>query len=151
MALEIEYKFLVDKMEWEKLEKPEPSLIIQSYLINSEQMTVRIRIKGDKGYLTIKGKTVGVTREEFEYEIPIENAENIINRFSKKTIKKYRYAIPVDGHVWEVDVFENKLKGLILAEIELQSEDETFTRPKWITEDVSLDPNYYNAILIEKC
>ena len=77
MALEIEYKFLVDKMEWEKLEKPEPSLIIQSYLINSEQMTVRIRIKGDKGYLTIKGKTVGVTREEFEYEIPIENAENI--------------------------------------------------------------------------
>jgi CYTH domain-containing protein len=88
MALEIEYKFLVDKMEWEKLEKPEPSLIIQSYLINSEQMTVRIRIKADKGYLTIKGKTVGVTREEFEYEIPIKNAENIISRFSKKTIKK---------------------------------------------------------------
>ena len=74
-------------MEWEKLEKPEPSLIIQSYLINSEQMTVRIRIKADKGYLTIKGKTVGVTREEFEYEIPIKNAENIISRFSKKTIK----------------------------------------------------------------
>ena len=150
MALEIEYKYLVDELKWEQLEKPEPSLIVQSYLVNSKQLTIRIRIKGEKGYLTIKGATTKVTREEFEYEIPIDDARDLIDKFSGKTIKKYRYEIPVDGHTWEVDVFENKLKGLILAEIELQAESEIYTKPEWITKNVSLDPNYYNAVLIEK-
>jgi CYTH domain-containing protein len=150
MAKEIEYKFLVDKEKWNKVQKPDPSLIVQSYLHTSEDITTRVRIKGNNGYLTIKGKTEGVTRTEFEYDIPVAEAEEMINSFSLKCIRKKRYEIIYKEHTWEVDVFEGNLKGLILAEIELQSEDAFFEKPDWVTEDVSLDPNYYNAVLFEK-
>ena len=148
---EIEYKYLVDAEKWEQLKKPEPSLIVQGYLHKSKEITIRVRIKGDKGYLTIKGQTVGVTRTEFEYEIPVNDAEEMIAQFTDKHICKYRYEIPFGDHLWEVDEFHGKLKGLTLAEIELASEDEAYEKPDWITEDVSTDPNYYNAVLIEKC
>lgn len=151
MATEIEYKFLVEKDKWNTLEKPEPSLIVQAYIHNSKELTVRVRIMGNQGFLTIKGATVGVSRTEFEYEIPVEEAEEMISQFSEKHIRKLRYEFPFGKHTWEVDVFEGKLEGLILAEIELESENEVFEKPDWIGEDVSFDSEYYNAVLIERC
>lgn len=147
---EIEYKFLVDSEKWSVINKPEGQLIVQGFIYNSKECVVRIRIKGDKGFLTIKGETVGITRKEFEYEIPLKDAEEIISSFTKKYIRKVRYEIPQGKHTWEVDVFEGLLEGLILAELEVESEDEQFELPEWVTENVSHDPNYYNAVLIEK-
>lgn len=148
---EIEYKYLVDKEKWDALVKPKGELIVQSFLHNSKECVVRIRIKGAKGFLTIKGETKGITRKEFEYEIPLDEAEEIISNFTRKHIRKIRYEISVGKRTWEVDVFEGALKGLIIAELEVASESETFELPDWVTEDVSHDANYYNAVLIDKC
>lgn len=147
---EIEYKFLVDRELWERVEKPVPQLIVQGYISKSEESTVRVRIKGDKGFLTIKGKTVGIQRTEFEYEIPVSDAEEMIQLFTEKHIRKYRYEIVVHGKTWEVDEFHGNLEGLILAELEVTSEEEFFEKPHWVTEDVSTDPNYFNAVLIDR-
>ena len=149
--MEIERKFLVDKVEWEKVEKPNPKKIVQAYILNSPEKTVRARIKGSKGFLTIKGATVGISRNEFEYEIPVEEVEEMIRLFAEKTISKDRYEITVGNHLWEVDEFHGNLEGLVLAEIELSDENEAFEQPIWATEDVSTDVNYYNSKLIEKC
>jgi adenylate cyclase len=148
---EIERKFLVDATKWALITKPEPKRIAQGYLLSDINKTVRVRTKGKKGYLTIKGKTVGISRTEFEYEIPLEEAEQLLKDFTTKALIKDRYEITVDRHLWEVDVFYGKLEGMILAEIELRSEDEQFTIPDWATLEVSEDPAYYNANLIEKC
>lgn len=148
---EIEYKFLVDHAEWSQVTKPKGELIVQGFLHKSESCVVRIRIKGEKGYLTIKGATQGITRREFEYEIPLSDAEEIISSLVDKHIRKIRYEIPFDNRIWEVDEFEGPLEGLILAELEVKSENETFEKPSWATTDVSRDPNYYNAVLIDKC
>ena len=147
---EIEHKYLVDPILWAKIEKPKPELIVQGFISKSVESTVRIRIKGIRGFLTIKGKTTGITRSEFEYEIPVQDAEDMLAQFTDKQIRKYRYEIPVGKHAWEVDVFEGKLNGLILAELEVESEDEVFELPEWVTEDVSRDPKYYNAVLIDR-
>jgi CYTH domain-containing protein len=149
--MEIERKFLVDKLEWEKVTKPVPKKIVQAYILNSPEKTVRVRIKGFKGYLTIKGATNGISRSEFEYEIPLAEAQEMIDLFAVKTIEKMRYEIQVGNHLWEIDEFHGKLEGLLIAEIELTSEDETFMKPDWATEDVSNDINYFNAKLIERC
>ena len=149
--MEIERKFLVDKSEWAKVEKPAPKKIVQAYILNSPEKTVRARIKGSKGFLTIKGATVGISRNEFEYEIPVEEAEEMIRLFAEKIISKDRYEIKVGNHLWEIDEFHGNLEGLILAEIELSDENEAFEQPIWATEDVSTDVNYYNSKLIEKC
>lgn len=151
MAEEIEYKFLVDRVKWDKATKPTPERIVQGFLHNTEDLVIRIRIKGDKGFLTLKGKTEGISRKEFEYEIPVTDAEEIMHSFTDKYITKQRYAIEFKGHNWEVDVFEGKLNGLVLAELEVNSESQEFERPEWVTEDVSRDPQYYNAVLINKC
>lgn len=148
---EIEYKFLVDRTIWENAPKPAPELIVQGYISKSKESTVRVRIKGERGYLTIKGKTTGIQRTEFEYEIPLSDAEAMIELFTEKHIRKHRYEVIVDGKTWEVDEFHGNLEGLILAELEVESEDETFTKPNWVTQDVSTDPNYYNAVLIDRC
>lgn len=148
---EIERKFLVDFDSWHSCEKPTPEFIVQGYIFNSLEKTLRIRIKNSKGYLTLKGKTEGITRNEFEYEIPLNDAEDILHLFTEKALSKNRYSIFHEGHTWEVDVFHGKLEGLILAEIELNSEEEYFVKPKWIAKEVSEDPNYYNAKLIERC
>lgn len=148
---EIEYKYLVDAKKWEAINKPEGELIVQGFIHNSKECVVRIRIKGTKGFLTIKGETIGITRKEFEYEIPLKDAEEIIANFTQKHIRKVRYEIPLGKHTWEVDVFEGPLNGLILAELEVSSENEKFEFPEWVTENVSHDPNYYNAVLIDKC
>jgi CYTH domain-containing protein len=148
---EIERKFLVDFDSWKNIEKPVPELIVQGYIFNSLEKTLRIRIKNGKGYLTLKGKTKGISRSEFEFEIPLKEAESILEIFTEKAIVKDRYTIIYEGHTWEVDVFHGKLDGLILAEIELKAEDEKFTKPRWVTTEVSENPNYFNAKLIDRC
>lgn len=149
--MEIERKFLVDKLEWDKVSKPHPKRIVQAYILNSPAKTVRVRIKGSKGYLTIKGATIGISRSEFEYEIPLAEAQEMIDLFAEKTIEKMRYEIQIGKHLWEIDEFQGKLDGLLIAEIELKSEDEAFEKPNWTLEDVSTDINYFNAKLIERC
>ena len=146
---EIEYKFLVKEEKWNALEKPEPSLIVQGFLAKSKDITIRIRIKKEKAFLTIKGKTVGITRTEFEYEIPVTDAEQMLIEFTDKQIRKKRYIIPFKGHSWEVDVFEGHLSGLIIAELEVNSETEEFEQPDWVAKNVSEDERYYNAVLID--
>ena len=148
---EIEYKYLVNKSAWALVEKSEPELIVQGFLTKSKECVVRIRIKGTKGFLTIKGQTVGITRQEFEYEIPVKDAESMLESLIDKHIRKYRYEIDVAGKTWEIDEFQGPLKGLILAELEVNSVNEKFELPNWVTTDVSTDPNYYNAVLIDKC
>ena len=148
---ELEYKYLVDKVKWNAVAKPAGELIVQGFLHNTKECVVRIRIKGSKGFLTIKGETKGITRKEFEYEIPVNEAKEIVDSFISKSIRKVRYEIPFGTHTWEVDVFEGTLDGLIIAELEVSSESEKFETPDWVTEDVSHDPSYYNAVLIEKC
>ena len=147
---EIEYKFLVDQEIWAKVEKPVPTLIVQGYISKSVDSTVRVRIKGDSGFLTIKGKTEGIRRSEFEYEIPVGDAEAMIDLFTEKHIRKFRYEVIVGGKTWEIDEFHGPLDGLILAELEVESEDEKFEKPIWATEDVSRDPSYFNAVLIDR-
>ncbi len=151
MMKEIEHKYLVDRAKWDELNKPEPQTIIQGFLSRSEELVVRVRVKGKTGYLTIKGKSEGLARSEFEYIIPVEEAKAMLSEFSDKLIIKKRYEIDVNGKIWEVDVFEGALEGLILAELEVENEDEKFTLPDWVTVDVSTDPNYFNAVLIDKC
>ena len=148
---EIERKFTVDIEKWNKIEKPEPTQIAQSYLSTNPECTVRVRIKGKKGFLTIKGKTIGISRSEFEYEIPLEEAQQMISTLAEKTLSKLRYEVQIDNHLWEVDLFQGKLDGLIIAEIELNNENEHFTKPDWALEDVSDNIEYYNSRLIEKC
>lgn len=148
--MEIERKFLIDPARWQQLEKPEPSRIVQGYLSDSENCTVRLRIKGKNGYFTVKGKTQGISRQEYEYQIPLADAEQMIGEFCDKKIDKDRYEIPFGAHTWEVDVFHGKLAPLVVAEIELSAEDETFEKPDWVTEEVSHDPAYYNSKLIER-
>jgi adenylate cyclase len=149
--MEIERKFLVNEELWNRTEKPEPKLIIQAYLHRSSEKTIRVRVKGDRGFLTIKGPTRGISREEFEYEIPLEEATQLIEQFADKVLSKKRYEIPAGEHIWEVDVFLDNLEGLIVAEIELNEEEEMFIKPEWVAEEVSHDPQYQNSRLIDRC
>lgn len=149
--MEIERKFLVDHNLWDRVEKPTPQLIVQAYLAKSPEKTIRVRTKGDKGFLTIKGPTQGISRDEYEYEIPIQEATELIEKFADKVISKKRYEFPMGGYTWEVDVFLDKLEGLIVAEIELESEDDIFLKPEWIAEEVSHDPQYQNSNLVDRC
>ncbi len=149
--MEIERKFLIHRQLWDAVIKPSPKKIVQAYLVSTAEKTIRIRIKGDQGFITIKGPTKGISRSEFEYEIPLIDAEALISQFAEKVINKERYEIYFDEKLWEIDVFHGKLEGLILAEIELESEDETFSVPEWIGKEVSHDVEYYNARLVEKC
>ncbi len=145
MAVEIERKYLVKGEEWKKLAKPVP--YVQGYLLADERRTIRVRIAGNSGYLTIKGKSGGMSREEFEYSIPVEDANELLKLSIAPVIEKKRSRIGWEGKVWEVDEFEGKNKGLILAEIELKSEDEIFAIPPWIGKEVTGNIRYYNSYL----
>ena len=147
---EIERKFLVDHSAWVKQIKAKSFNITQAYLYNSKDQTIRLRLKDAKAYLTIKGPTSGLTRKEYEYEIPYQEAEEMIMDLKLKVLKKRRYLIDFSNKMWEVDVFEGNLKGLIIAEIELEFEQEAFEKPAWIGKEVSYDPSYYNANLINR-
>lgn len=146
MSQEIERKFLV-RLGW----KPdtEGSRIAQGYLCSVPDRTVRVRVRGGKGYLTVKGKNDGIRRAEFEYEIPLADAEAMLALCEQPLIEKTRYLVPQGELCWEVDVFAGANEGLTVAEIELPSEDTPFTRPDWLGEEVSGDPRYYNSSLIQ--
>ena len=147
MAIEIERKFLVDKNKWQLLQKPEGKGYRQGYVSSDAATTVRVRIGGQKGFIAIKGSNTGITRTEFEYEIPAEDAEQLLSRFCSNVVSKTRYKIWFQHKLWEVDQFHGENDGLIVAEIELANEGEPFERPDWVTEEVSEDPRYYNANL----
>lgn len=148
--LEIERKFLVDAQAWEIQPKGIPAIISQSYLLNTIEKTIRLRIKDKDAYVTIKGPTKGITRAEFEYKIPIADAQIMIDTFNLKVLTKKRFEVRMNKTLWEIDVFEGALSGLILAEVELQSEDETFEKPPWLGQEVSHLAAYYNANLIDR-
>ena len=145
MAIEIERKYLVKGTEWRGL--VEPIQYVQGYLLVDEQRTVRVRITGNSGFLTIKGKSLGMGRKEFEYQIPLEDARELLQLRITSLIEKKRSSIEWEGKFWEVDEFEGKNRGLILAEIELKSENEIFAIPPWIGEEVTDDIRYYNSYL----
>ena len=145
---EIERKFLViDQSFFQNFRFDE---IQQSYLFNEASKSLRIRIKNNDAFLTIKGNQVGMTRDEFEYQIPKEDALEIIGRFNLKVLTKKRYYLNLDNLTWEIDVFEGKLKGLIIAEIELPSEEVKINKPNWIGEEVTSESRYLNAELFKK-
>lgn len=146
--MEIERKFLVNLERWKQVDKPKGKEIIQAYLTNEIEKSIRIRVKGDQAFITVKGKQEGISRHEFEYEIPVSDAKEMIHLFADSTIEKLRYEIPTNQHVWEVDVFKGKLTGLVLAEIELTNENDLFDIPEWVGQEVSTNPNYLNANLI---
>jgi adenylate cyclase len=146
--VEIERKFLVisDAFKSDVLRQ---NHIAQGYLSSVPERAVRVRIKGEKGYLTIKGKTneSGLSRFEWEKEIPVAEAKELLQLCEKGVIEKIRYEIQVGRHIFEVDEFYGENKGLIMAEVELQSETETFETPIWLGEEVTNDNRYYNAYL----
>ena len=147
MGLEIEKKFLVKGDRWRSLGKGTPYR--QGYLSSVKERTVRVRTIQDRGYLTIKGISRGAARAEFEYEIPYSDALEMLEQLCETPlIEKVRYKIEHNGLVWEIDEFSGDNQGLIVAEVELQSVDQTFDKPEWIGSDVTRDPRYFNANLI---
>lgn len=146
--IEIERKFLVNNTDF-VAEATSQTRIIQGYLNSNPERTVRIRIKGDKGFITIKGKgnESGTTRLEWEKEITITEAELLLGICETGIIAKIRYEIPVGNHFYEVDIFEGENQGLILAEIELKDENEWFEKPNWLSNEVTNNEKYYNAYL----
>ncbi len=143
MAIEIERKFLVKKNSWTR--PNEGTLYIQGYLSSSPETTVRIRIAGKIGFITIKGKTTGFSREEFEYEIPVEDAEILLKKCKNAPIKKIRYKVLLNGTLWEIDEFLEENSGLLMAEVELPDEKASFFRPEWLGREVTDDKRYHNS------
>ncbi|MEO0869262.1 MAG: CYTH domain-containing protein [Cyanobacteria bacterium J06642_11] len=148
MAQEIERKFLVQGDEWRTLAPGR--YYCQGYIPTQGKQTVRVRIVGDQGYLTLKGPTVGISRSEFEYDIPLQDAQAMLAELcDHPLIEKHRYCIPVGEVIWEVDEFSGENQGLILAEVELTEADQTVNLPPWIGQEVTGDPRYYNSNLVK--
>ena len=147
MGIEIERKFLVHKDKWDSLTKPKKDFYRQGYLFSDSNKTIRVRQTNDKGYITIKGSVIGLSRPEFEYEIPKADAEELLNQFSVSELIKVRYKILFKNKIWEVDEFLGDNLGLIVAEIELKHENEQFEMPDWIANEVTGIKKYYNSIL----
>lgn len=147
---EIERKFLVESTDFIK-ESTINNRIVQGYLNSNPERTVRVRIKGNKGFLTIKGKgnESGTTRFEWEKEIALSEAEALLQLCESGIIDKIRYEIPIGKHTFEVDVFSDENQGLIIAEVELSSENEFFEQPNWLGKEVTGDKKYYNSYLSE--
>lgn len=148
MPQEIERKFLVINENWRHL--AHGVRYRQGYLCADKSRTVRVRIAGSRGYLTIKGPTVGATRSEYEYEISSADALAMLEELCPiPQIDKIRYSIAYRGHTWEVDEFLGPNLGLIVAEIELDHEDQPFAKPDWVGREVTGDPRYYNSALCQ--
>lgn len=147
MATEIERKFLV-RGDFSR-EVSSAQRIVQGYICSQPGRTVRIRIRGEEGFLTIKGPSddKGLSRYEFEQKISLADAEKLLELCEPGVIDKIRHLVPHGGHLWEVDVFHGANEGLVMAEIELTSEDEAFDKPEWLGEEVSGDRRYYNSML----
>lgn len=145
MATEIERKFLVTGMEWKQgIGVP----FCQGYLNRDKEKTVRVRVAGDNAFLTIKGVSKGISRAEYEYEIPVSDAEQLLKLCDGRLIKKIRYNVLHAGNKWEIDEFLDENEGLVIAEIELKKEDQLFDRPDWLGQEVSEDPRYFNSSLV---
>ena len=148
MGKEIERKYLIKGNEWRKLGKG--TLYRQGYLSVVKERVVRVRTIGSKGFLTIKGITIGASRLEFEYEIPFPDANKLLDELCKHPlIEKIRYIVEHHGLKWEIDEFDGENKGLILAELELTNEDQKVDLPDWIGKEVTGDPKYFNSNLIK--
>ena len=148
MGKEIERKFLITGDGWRS---GQASLLRQGYLSTDKHRTVRVRVSGESAFLTIKGLTRGATRREFEYPIPVDDANEMLDEVCKPPlIEKRRYVVRRDGVTWEIDEFLGENEGLVVAEVELQDEDQTFGRPEWLGEEVTQDPRYYNANLVQR-
>ena len=145
--IETECKFLVDQKKWSELVKPAGTSYIQGYLSIDDDKVVRVRVAGDKGYITIKGKSETFSHPEFEYAIPTEDAEELVRLYATSRVEKVRTLIPAGDHVWEVDEFQGENEGLLMAEIELESTGDIFEKPDWLGEEVTGDKRYYNAWL----
>lgn len=143
MLMEIERKFLIVG-EFPSVNSVE---MVQGYLCKDLDRTVRVRTEGERAVITIKGATVGISRPEFEYEIPLDDAKELMKLAVGPLVEKTRYYHRVGKHVWEIDVFEGENAGLIVAEIELEAEDEVFEKPEWVGEEVSGDFRYSNSSL----
>ena len=144
MAIEIERKFLVTGTDWRQ---GAGTVFSQGYLNRDKARTVRVRIAGAKAFLTIKGASQGATRAEFEYEIPLADAEQLLALCEGPIIQKVRRVLVHAGSTWEVDEFEGPNAGLVVAEIELTSEDQVFERPAWLGQEVTDDVRYFNSNL----
>ena len=147
MATEIERKFLVVNDSWRDAVESEAH-VMQGYLSEGEGATVRVRVKGDAAFLTIKGRAQGISRSEYEYAIPLADAEEMLRELSMSPpIDKTRYLVRCGEHLWELDLFHGANAGLVMAEVELASEDEPFAKPAWAGQEVSDDRRYYNSNL----
>jgi len=142
MAKEIERKFLVDMQKWNKSGKA--IKMQQAYLVVEGDKVIRVRIADHQAFLTIKGNLKGITRDEFEYEIPVGDAIALMELRVGEIVSKTRFVETIKGKIWETDVFEGENSGLVVAEIELESEDEIFEKPSWALTEVSTDSRYYN-------
>ncbi|WP_371367524.1 Inorganic triphosphatase [Sporomusa rhizae] len=148
MGKEIERKFLVKEGAWQPKDKG--TTIRQGYLSSVKERVVRVRTKGEKAFITIKGITKGISRSEFEYQIPVEDADPLLtNLCEQPLIEKTRYKEVCGNHTWEIDVFFGSNLGLIVAEVELKDETELLELPNWVGEEVSSDPRYFNSNLIQ--
>lgn len=146
MAKEIERKFLVKGDSWRELGVG--SVYRQGYIATQTAATVRVRIANNRGYLTIKGPSVNYSRSEFEYEIPVADAEEMLDTLcDRPLIEKVRYKVKWGGLIWEIDEFNGANQGLILAEVELSDEQQQIELPEWIGEEVSSDRKYFNSNL----
>jgi len=149
MGKEIERKFLVRGDSWRA--GAHGKRYWQGYLSTVKERTVRVRVAGDQGYITIKGITVGAARAEYEYEIPLADANQMLDTLCERPIvEKTRYRIPQDDIVWEIDEFAGDNRGLIVAEVELKDEHQNYPKPAWLGEEVTGDPRYFNANLVAK-
>lgn len=147
MGIEIERKFLVTGTAWRQGAGVRLS---QGYLNRDKERTVRVRLAGEKAFLTIKGVSVGACRAEFEYEIPAGDAEQLLKLSDGPVIEKIRRVVQLEGDTWEVDEFLGDNAGLVVAEIELQSEGQAFARPDWLGPEVTHDARYFNSSLATK-
>ena len=148
MATEIERKFLIRDAAWRQ-QADAGVRMRQGYMHGGERASVRVRVQGDQAFLNIKSATLGVKRSEYDYPIPLRDAEEILDKLcAVPLIEKTRYHVEYAGHTWEVDVFEGDNAGLVVAEIELDREDQAFEKPSWAGEEVSHDPRYYNVCLV---
>jgi CYTH domain-containing protein len=144
MPAEIERKFLVNGNGWRQ---GQGIRICQGYLNPDKERTVRVRLAGEKAFLTVKGMNIGATRAEYEYPIPVSHAEELLKICDGPVLEKNRYAVDHNGLIWEVDEFLGENEGLIVAEVELKSEDQSFDRPEWVGQEVTDDPKYFNSNL----
>jgi adenylate cyclase len=149
MGIEIERKFLLKDESWRQ-QADAGTLYRQGYLIGAKQASVRVRIEGDQAFLNIKSMTLGVRRHEYQYPIPLAEANELLGSLCEQPlVEKTRYRIQYAEHEWEIDVFAGANTGLVVAEVELQSEHEPLSLPPWVGIEVSDDPRYYNVNLVK--